>query len=71
MLLLIVNPIMGFCVCSMFCCALLCAHSSFLIMLMGKRELVALFVSLVSRGCCVALPHDVTDLSAVCYCGIF
>ena len=33
---------MGFCICSMFCCALLYAHSSFYIILMGKRELVAL-----------------------------
>ena len=27
----------------MFCCALLCAHSNFAIILMGKRELVDLF----------------------------
>ena len=40
--LLIVAPIVGFCSCSMFCCALLCAHSSFAIILMGERELVAL-----------------------------
>ena len=40
--LLIVTPIVGFCNCSMFCCALLCVHSSFAIILMGKRELVAL-----------------------------
>ena len=33
---------MGFCNCSTFCCALLCADSSFAIILMGKRELVAL-----------------------------
>ena len=36
--LLIVAPIVGFCDCSMFCCALLCVHSSFAIILMGKRE---------------------------------
>ena len=30
----------------------------------------ALFVFLVSRGCCVALPRDATGLSAVCDCGI-
>ena len=30
----------------------------------------ALFVFLVSRDCCEALPHDATDLSAVCDCGI-
>ena len=41
--LLIVAPILGFCSCSMFCCALLCVHSSFALILMGKRELVALF----------------------------
>ena len=40
--LLIVTPIVGFCNCSMFCCALLCVHSSFAIISMGKRELVAL-----------------------------
>ena len=33
---------MGFCNCSIFCCALLCVHSSFAIISMGKRELVAL-----------------------------
>ena len=64
---------MGFCNCSTFCCAILCVHSSFAIILMGKRELelcFALFVFLVSRDCCVALPHDATGLSAVCDCGI-
>ena len=40
--LLIVASIVGFCVCSMFCCALLCVLSSFAIILMEKRELVAL-----------------------------
>ena len=30
------------CNCSMFCCMLLCVHSSIAIILMGKRELVAL-----------------------------
>ena len=33
---------MGVCNCSMFCCALLNVHSSFAIILMGKREPVAL-----------------------------
>ena len=42
LLLLIVTPIVGFCNCSMFCCALLCVHSCFAIILMGKTELVAL-----------------------------
>ena len=69
--MLIVTPIVGFCNCSMFCCALLCVHSSFAIISMGKRAgYFALFVFLVSRDCCVALPHDVTGLSAVCDCDI-
>ena len=33
---------MGVCNCSMFCYTLLYVHSSFAIILMGKRELVAL-----------------------------
>ena len=37
--LFIVTPIVRVCNCSMFCCTL---HSSIAIMLMGKRELVAL-----------------------------
>ena len=52
----------------MFCCALLYVHSSFAIILMGKRELVAF---LVSRDCCVVLPRGAICLSAVCDCGIF
>ena len=38
----IVTPIVGVCNCSMFCCMLLYVHSSIAIILMGKRELVAL-----------------------------
>ena len=37
-LLLIGTPIVRFGNRSMFCCALLCVHSSFAIILMGKRE---------------------------------
>ena len=37
-----VTPIVGICNCSMFCCMLLYVHSSIAIILMGKRELVAL-----------------------------
>ena len=33
---------MGVCNCSMFCCTLLYVHSSIQIILMGKRELIAL-----------------------------
>ena len=56
----------------MFCCALLCVHSSIAIILMGKRELDALFN--LSPWCLVmvdwlflAVPFW---LSAVCDCGI-
>ena len=41
-LLFIVTPIVGICNCSLFCCALLYVHSSFAVILMGKRELFAL-----------------------------
>ena len=40
--LFIVTLIVGVCNCSMFCCTLLYVHSSIAIILMGKRELVAL-----------------------------
>ena len=33
---------MGVCGCSMFCCTLFYVHSSFAIILMGKRKLIAL-----------------------------
>ena len=42
---------MGVCNCSMFCCTLLYIHSSIAIILMGKRELVALLN--LSRWCLV------------------
>ena len=50
------------------CFALLCVHSSFAIILMGKRDLVVLLslFFLVS----VALPHDATGLSAFWDCRI-
>ena len=38
----IYDKLVGVCNCSMFCCALLYVHSSIAIILMGKRELVAL-----------------------------
>ena len=40
--LFIVTPIVGVCTCSLFCCSVLNVHSSIAIILMGKRELVAL-----------------------------
>ena len=60
-------PIMGFYNWSMFCCALLCVYSSFAIISIGMRELLAL---LCLSPWSVALPHDATGLSAVCDCGI-
>ena len=36
--LLIVTPIVGFCNCSMFCCALLCVHSNFATILKGSES---------------------------------
>ena len=63
---------MGVCNCSMFCCMLLCVGSSIAIILMGKRELVALLnlSFMVSRDGGVALPRGATGLSAVCDCDI-
>ena len=49
--LFIVTPIVGVCNCSMFSCMLLYVHSSIAIILMGKRELVALLN--LSSGCLV------------------
>ena len=40
--LFIVTLVVGVCNCSMFCCTLLYVNSSIAIILMGKRELVAL-----------------------------
>ena len=40
--LFIATAIVRVCYCSMFCCTLLYVHSSIVIILMGKRELVAL-----------------------------
>ena len=59
--------------CSVFSCTLLYVHSSFVIILMGIREQVALhivFPILVSRDGYVALPRGVMSLPAVCDCGI-
>ena len=64
--MLIVTPIVGFCNCSMFCCVLPYVHSSFEIILMGKRELVALLC--LSRDCCGALSPDARGLSAFFFC---
>ena len=62
---------MRVCNCSMFCCTLLYVHSSFAMILMGKRKLVAL-LSLFSFCFLVVvwLPHGAMGLSAVCYYAI-
>ena len=65
---LIVSPIVGVCICSMLCCTLHYVHSGFAIILMGKRELVALLS--VSRDCGVALPRGAMGLSVFCDRGI-
>ena len=62
---------MRVCNCSMFCCTFLYVHSSFAIILMGKRKLLALLS--LSSCCflmCVALHRDAMGLSAICDCGI-
>ena len=63
---------MGVCNCSMFCNTLLYVHSSIAIILMGKRELVALLN--LSSWCLVMVerfsPLRCHGLSAVCDCGI-
>ena len=53
----------------MFCCALLYVHSSIAIILMGKKELIAL-LNLSSWCLVMALPRGATGLSAVCDCDI-
>ena len=49
--LFIVTPIVGVCNCSMFCYTFCFVHSSIAIILMGKRELVALLI--LSSWCLV------------------
>ena len=65
------TPIIGICNCSRLCCTLLNVHSSFAIILKGKRELVA-FLSL-SSWCLVMvvwLYLGAMGMCAVCDCGI-
>ena len=45
---------MGVCNCSLFCCTLLCVHSSVAIILTGKRELV-LVAMLNLSSCCLVM----------------
>ena len=55
---------LGFCNCSVFCCGLLCVHSSFAIISMGKRELVALFC--LSSWCLVIVVRLFLTMPWVC-----
>ena len=64
--LFIVTLIVGVCNCSMFCCTLLYAHSSFSIILMGKRELVALLC--LSSWCFVIVVWLFLAVPLVCLC---
>ena len=63
-LLLIVTPIVGVCNCSMFCCTLPYVNSSFAIILIGKRELVALLR--LSSWCLVIVVWLFLALPCVC-----
>ena len=55
---------MGGCNCSMFCCMLLYVHSGFAIILMGKRELVALLK--LSSWCLVIVVWLFLAVPSVC-----
>ena len=62
--LLIVTPIIGFYNCSMFCCAFLCVHYSFAVILMWNRVLVALVCS--SFWCLVIVVWLILTMPRVC-----
>ena len=55
----------------MFCYAILCVHSIFATISMGKRELVALHCLPGVSGLFVTLPYNAMGSPAVCDCGIF
>ena len=59
---------MRFCKCSIFCCALLCVHSSFQITSMGKSELVGLLCYF--SWCLVIAVWLFLTMPQVCDCGI-
>ena len=60
----IVSPIAGVCNCSVFCCTLLYVHSSFSVILMGKRELVALLS--LSSWCLVMVVWLFLVMASLC-----
>ena len=55
---------MGFCICSMFCCALPYVHFNFSVILVGKRELVA-FLNL-SSWCLLIVVRLFISVTLVC-----
>ena len=55
----------------MLVCAVLGINSSFAIIPLGKRELVAVYLQSCDCKCSVSFPHGVVGWSAVCDCGIF
>ena len=55
---------MGVCNCSIFCCTLLYVHSSIAIILMGKRELIALLN--LSSWCLVMVERLFLAVPRVC-----
>ena len=65
---------MGVLCLSLVCCALLCVHSSFAIIVKRKRELVTLLLFVLRMSCyckcSVTLPHGAVGRSALCDCGI-
>ena len=70
--MLIVAPVVGFCVCSMLWCALFCVLSSFAIILLVTIELVVLLFYFVSSSWCLVIvfvscasPHGAAGWSAV------
>ena len=58
------TPFVGFCKSFMFCNALLYVHSNFAIILMGKRELIALLC--LSSSCIVNVVWLFLTMSRVC-----
>ena len=64
----IVALIVGVCNCSLLCCTLLYVPSSFAIILMGKRELVASLS--LSSWCLVVVVWLLLAVPVVCHCGI-